>query len=158
MSAQVAARAFDPFFTTKPSGQGTGLGLSMVYGFARQSGGIAKIESAPGAGTTVCIYLPRHTGTVDEQRTPAGVAPEEASAPHGETVLVVEDEGIVRNLTVDLLRELGYRVLEAEEGRAALAIVESPQRLDLIVTDLGLPGITGRQLADAARANRPGIK
>jgi PAS domain S-box-containing protein len=157
MPAAVVSRAFDPFFTTKPSGQGTGLGLSMVYGFARQSGGTTHIESTPGEGTTVCIILPRHIGArEDEAPTPSTA--EEPSAPHGETVLVVEDEGIVRSLAVDVLRELGYRVLDAADGRSALEQVEAADRLDLIVTDLGLPGMTGRQLVEAVRRVRPAVK
>ncbi|MGE5540328.1 MAG: PAS domain-containing protein [Gemmatimonas sp.] len=157
MPADILSRAFDPFFTTKPSGQGTGLGLSMVYGFARQSGGTTKIESRPGAGTTVSIYLPRHVGAATAEEAPTAAEPAAAEA-HGETVLVVEDEAIVRGLAVDVLQELGYRVLEAEDGRTALEIVESTERLDLIVTDVGLPGLTGRQLAEAARARRPDVK
>jgi PAS domain S-box-containing protein len=159
MPAEVRSRAFDPFFTTKPSGQGTGLGLSMVYGFARQSGGTTTIESAPGQGTTVCIFLPRFTGPATQDAVDVAIPAEAQVAPHGETVLVVEDEGIVRSLAVDVLREQGYRVLEAEDGKSALEQVERAGRLDLMITDLGLPGgMSGRQLVDAARLKRPEMK
>ena len=157
MTPDIASRAFDPFFTTKPTGQGTGLGLSMVYGFARQSEGIAKIESAIGEGTTVKIYLPRHAGatTADE---PAPDQLGEHPAQDGEVVLVVEDDSIVRGLIVEVLDELGYRALEAADGPAALAILDSARPIDLLVTDIGLPGLNGRQVADAARVRRPGLK
>jgi len=157
MSAAVRARAFDPFFTTKPIGQGTGLGLSMVYGFALQSEGHARIHSEPGQGTTVRLYLPRHGDAVAQ--APDAVA--EAAAQRafsGETVLVVEDETSVRELVVDVLNDLGYRALEAVDGPSSLQILCSSARIDLLVTDLGLPGMNGRQIADAARARRPDLK
>ena len=157
MTPDIASRAFDPFFTTKPTGQGTGLGLSMVYGFARQSEGVAKIESALGEGTTVKLYLPQYSGTPSEDAAAAG-APGEHPAKEGEVVLVVEDDAIVRALIVDVLDELGYRALEADDGPSALTILDSPQPIDLLVTDIGLPGLNGRQVADAARAHRPGLK
>jgi CheY-like chemotaxis protein len=157
MSAAVKARAFDPFFTTKPIGQGTGLGLSMVYGFARQSEGHARIYSEPGRGTTVKIYLPRHGGPVED--TPDVAADEGLHrAQAGETVLVVEDETSVRELVVDVLNDLGYRALEAVDGPSSLQILRSAARIDLLVTDVGLPGMNGRQVADAAREHRPGLK
>jgi CheY-like chemotaxis protein len=157
MSAAVQARAFDPFFTTKPIGQGTGLGLSMVYGFARQSEGYVLIRSNVGEGTTIELYLPRYRGAVEDQELPDGTEAAPA-AKHGETVLVVEDEASVRALVVDVLNDLGYRALEAPDGPAGLAILRSPQRIDLLVTDVGLPGMNGRQVADAAREQRPDLK
>jgi signal transduction histidine kinase/CheY-like chemotaxis protein len=156
MTPDVMARAFEPFFTTKPTGQGTGLGLSQVYGFVRQSGGFVRVESTPGNGTTVRIYLPRF-GDTGVGSAVAGEArplsdPQEATAA---TVLVVDDEELVRLTVVEALRDEGYRVLEAEDGPSGLRIAESPGRIDLLVTDVGLPGLNGRQLADAARERRP---
>ena len=158
MPADVVARAFDPFFTTKPIGQGTGLGLSMIYGFARQSGGQVRIYSEVGEGTRVCLYLPRHAG--EEERDSASIGPVDLPrARHGETVLVVDDEPSVRMLVVDVLGDLGYGALEAADGAAGLAILRSEARVDLLVTDVGLPGgMNGRQVADAAREMRPGLK
>lgn len=156
MPADVKARAFDPFFTTKPIGQGTGLGLSMIYGFVRQSGGSVRIESEPGNGTTVEIRLPRFEGELADV-TP-DQAPEEYRSQQSEIVFVVEDEGVVRHLIVELLEDLGYRAIEAADGPVALRILQSPQRIDLLVTDIGLPGLNGRQLADAARETRPNLK
>jgi PAS domain S-box-containing protein len=158
MAPEVIARAFDPFFTTKPIGQGTGLGLSMIYGFARQSGGQVRIHSLLGHGTTMCLYLPRHAGPgadVEERETriPA------SRAGHGETVLVIDDEATVRTLVVEVLEELGYATLQAPDGRTAMALLESDCAIDLLVTDLGLPGgMSGRQVADQARLVRPGLK
>jgi CheY-like chemotaxis protein len=158
MPADVIARAFDPFFTTKPIGQGTGLGLSMVYGFAKQSEGHARIYSEPGRGTTVKIYLPRHRGD-DEQTEPAMVVSEAPRAGAGETVLVVEDEPVVRDLIVEILQELGYQPLQATDGLSGLKVLQSKRRIDLLVTVVGLPGgINGRQLADQARERRPDLK
>ncbi|KMO30097.1 hypothetical protein VP06_22780 [Methylobacterium aquaticum] len=162
MPPEVVRRAFDPFFTTKPIGQGTGLGLSMIYGFARQSGGHAVIASEVGRGTTVALYLPRHDlplqagPPAEAESLPPG--PAETPAGSGETVLVVEDEPAVRSLIVDVLRDLGYRALEAEDGPAGLAALRGAARIDLLVTDVGLPGLNGRQLADDAREHRPGLK
>jgi PAS domain S-box-containing protein len=157
MSAAVRERAFDPFFTTKPIGQGTGLGLSMVYGFARQSEGHARIYSEPGKGTTVSLYLPRYGGPAPDA---SDTAPDENAhrARRGETVLVVEDETSVRELVVDVLSDLGYRALEAIDGPSSLQILRSGARIDLLVTDVGLPGMSGRQVADAAREQRPDLK
>jgi PAS domain S-box-containing protein len=158
MTPDVAARAFDPFFTTKPMGQGTGLGLSMIYGFARQSGGSVRLTSALGAGTVIRMTLPRHTGQ------PAEVPPLHASAPPsraeaGETILVVDDEQAVRQLIIEVLRDLGYATLEAEDGASGLAILQSGARIDLLVSDVGMPGgMNGRQMADAGRLARPELK
>ncbi|MDR6788212.1 signal transduction histidine kinase [Sphingomonas sp. BE138] len=159
MTPEVQARAFDPFYTTKPMGEGTGLGLSMIYGFARQSGGQVRIYSEPGQGTTVCIYLPRHHGTVatDEDATlPLDQALPVKGMP---TVVVVDDEPTVRMLVIEVLDGLGYTVLEAGDGAAAVRILESGIRPDLLVTDVGLPGqMNGRQVADAALAHFPELR
>jgi signal transduction histidine kinase/ActR/RegA family two-component response regulator len=158
MTPEVIKRAFDPFFTTKPLGQGTGLGLSMIYGFARQSGGQVRIYSEIGKGTTMCIYLPRHQGREDD----AGTTSEWEVAPHtaqGETVLVVDDEPTVRMLITEVLQELGYTAIEVADGSAGLQVLRSDQRIDLLITDVGLPGgINGRQVADGAREVRPDLK
>ena len=157
MAANVVARAFDPFFTTKPIGQGTGLGLSMVYGFARQSGGQAGIETELGKGTTVCICLPRHAGEADEPVSAPAAAPRAAAT--GRTVLVVDDEPLVRLFVTEVLDDLGYATLEAEDAQGGLDILRTDARIDLLVSDVGLPnGMNGRQLADAARELRPGLK
>ncbi len=158
MAADVIARAFDPFFTTKPLGQGTGLGLSMVYGFVRQSGGQARIKSTIGAGTSVTLLLPAYAG-VDDGEPAAPMTADIQPAKHGETVLVVDDEPSVRMLVTEVLQELGYTAIEAEDGRSGLKILETHRRVDLLITDVGLPGgLNGRQLADAARTTRPGLK
>jgi PAS domain S-box-containing protein len=158
MSPDVLTRAFEPFFTTKPVGQGTGLGLSQLYGFVQQSGGHVRIESEVGRGTSVKLYLPRHHG-VEETRAVVDAPPETPpQAPGPGTILVVEDEAIVRMLLVEGLEEQGYTVLEAEDGNAALDIVASSERIDLLATDVGLPGINGRQLAEMARSQRPELK
>jgi PAS domain S-box-containing protein len=156
MEQSVIDRAFDPFFTTKPIGQGTGLGLSMVYGFAKQSRGHVTIASEMGSGTTVKVYLPRHRGVAATQSETA--TSQIGRARDGDTVLVVEDEAAVRLLVVEVLDDLGYRVLQAKDGQAALGIVESEARIDLLLTDVGLPVMNGRQLAEFARARRPGLK
>jgi CheY-like chemotaxis protein len=157
MPADVMTRAFDPFFTTKPIGQGTGLGLSMIYGFAQQSEGHARIESEVGKGTTVEICLPRIEGVTEEDSVPAGQN-EVPRAEDGDTVLVVEDEPVVRSLIVDVLKDLGYTALEAEDGPSGLKVLQTNQRVDLLVTDVGLPGMNGRQVADHARERRPGLR
>jgi CheY-like chemotaxis protein len=158
MPPDVIAKAFDPFFTTKPLGQGTGLGLSMIYGFARQSGGQVRIYSEPGQGALVSLYLPRHIGPSDEAEAPATTG-EPPRAEHGETVLIVDDEPTVRMLVADVLSELGYTAIEAEDGAAGLRVLRSAARIDLLVTDVGLPGgMNGRQLADAGRALRGDLK
>ena len=157
MTPDVVARAFDPFFTTKPMGQGTGLGLSMVYGFVRQSGGQVRIYSEPGEGTTMCLYLPRHVGEaepdLEEERL------RYAHQADGEVVLVIEDEGTIRSLIVEELQDMGYQVISAGDGQAGLHILQSDRRVDLLLTDVGLPGgLNGRQVADAARVTRPQLK
>ncbi len=158
MPPAVVERAFDPFFTTKPLGQGTGLGLSMIYGFARQSGGQVRIYSEVGDGTTMCLYLPRFAGEIDEAHGAAAVAPADFGG-HGETVLVVDDEESIRALIADVLGEAGYHVIIAEDGPSGLRRLESDVRIDLLITDVGLPGgMNGRQVADAARVSRPGLK
>jgi PAS domain S-box-containing protein len=157
MTAEVIARAFDPFFTTKPLGEGTGLGLSMVYGFVRQSEGQAEIRSEPGLGTQVCLYLPRYVGADDVVQL--SHSEEKARRGDGHTVLVVDDEPSVRLLINDVLDELGCDVLLADTGAAGLKVLESNRRIDLLVTDVGLPGgMNGRQLADAALATHPDLK
>ena len=157
MSPDVVAKAFDPFFTTKPIGQGTGLGLSMIHGFVRQSGGQVRIYSEIGKGTTMCLYLPRYSGELDN----AGDEGEThlADPGHGETVLVIDDEATVRDLATEILRDAGYAVLEAVDGPSGLKTIQSAARIDLLVTDVGLPGgLNGRQVADAARVTRPDLK
>jgi PAS domain S-box-containing protein len=157
MPPDVQARAFDPFFTTKPIGQGTGLGLSMIYGFVRQSQGSVRIDSAPGKGTTIEVCLPLYRGDV-AQDADSPDRPEQKHAQDDEVVLVVEDDDVVRLLVVEVLNELGYRVLEAADGATGLRILQSSQRIDLLVTDVGLPDVNGRQLADGGRAKRAGLK
>jgi signal transduction histidine kinase/CheY-like chemotaxis protein len=158
MEADVAAHAFDPFFTTKPLGQGTGLGLSMIYGFARQSGGQIRIYSEVGKGTTMCLYLPRHYD--DPSFNDAADFPEASeSLGDGEIVLVIDDEPSIRMLITDVLSDTGYSVLEASDGPAGLRVLQSAARIDLLITDVGLPGgMNGRQVADAARTLRPDLK
>jgi len=157
MTPSVRSKAFDPFFTTKPIGQGTGLGLSMIYGFAQQSGGHVSLDSLPGQGTCVRLYLPRLHAPEPEQPLAETVS-ETPTPATGETVVVVEDDPAVRMLVMDLLKELGYRAHEAEDARSALPLLESDMRVDLLVTDVGLPGMNGRQLAEIARQHRPGLK
>ena len=154
MTADVIEKAFDPFFTTKPLGQGTGLGLSMIYGFARQSDGQVRIASTVGQGTTVSLYLPRHDGPAEPEE-PARAALPDGAGGSGETVLVVDDESTVRLMIADVLRDMGHRVIEAADSAAALPLLRSDRRIDLLITDVGLPGgMNGRQLAEAAREVR----
>jgi PAS domain S-box-containing protein len=157
MTPDVISQAFDPFFTTKPLGQGTGLGLSMIHGFVRQSGGQVRIYSELGIGTTMCLYFPRFTGSLmpEEEGTKTTVL----DAGHGETVLIIDDEHTVRLLIVEVLTEAGYNVLQAEDGPAGLKILRTEKKVDLLITDVGLPGgLNGRQVADAARIERPDLK
>jgi signal transduction histidine kinase len=156
MSAATMAHVFDPFYTTKPLGQGTGLGMSMIYGFVQQSGGHIHLRSEEGQGTTVTIYLPRYFGAVDGETAVSGTA---GPSPKGNAVvLVVEDELPIRMVIADVLSDLGYTVLEAGDGRSGLKILEAGTLIDLLVTDVGLPGgMNGRQLADAARKRRPNL-
>ena len=159
MPPDIVARAFDPFFTTKPLGQGTGLGLSMIYGFARQSGGQVRIYSEVGEGSMVCIYLPRHYGDGDIVGDETGPGRELPRALDGETVLVVDDEPTVRMLVADVLFDLGYSAIECEDGPSGLKVLQGSGRVDLLITDVGLPGgMNGRQVADAARVLRPNLK
>ncbi len=157
MSPEVLARAFEPFFTTKPLGQGTGLGLSMLYGFIRQSAGHVRVQSEAGVGTVFELYLPRESQVSQEDLDGAGTQDGTRLAGAGETVLVVEDEATVRMLVLETLAELGYATLDAQDGPSGLKILQSGARVDLLVTDVGLPGLNGRQLADAARASRPNL-
>ncbi|MEJ8849140.1 PAS domain S-box protein [Variovorax rhizosphaerae] len=154
MSPEVLAKAFDPFFTTKPIGQGTGLGLSMVYGFAQQSRGLVQIQSQPDVGTRVTLYLPRaNAGDPAAVANPPGAAP--VPEGQGEVVLVVEDDPAVRLLVLDVLDGLGYRTLYVHDGPSALPILRSTACIDLLVSDVGLPGLNGRQVAEIARELRP---
>jgi len=157
MDAATAAKVFEPFFTTKPVGQGTGLGLSQVYGFVKQSGGHVKIYSEVGQGTSVKIYLPRLANAAEPEETmPDEFAPEGGNE---ETILVLEDDDDVRAYSVEILRELGYRVVEAHDGSSALRLLERQTRVDLLFTDVVLPGgMTGAQVAIQARELRPGLK
>ena len=157
MSRATIERAFEPFFTTKPLGAGTGLGLSMVYGFTKQSGGHARIYSELGHGTTVRLYHPRHEGK------PAAEVPRsnqsETATPGAATILLVDDEPVLRMLVCEVLREAGYTVIEATDGPTALALLENGQPVDLLISDVGLPGgLNGRQVAEAARTRRPGLR
>ncbi|MEG8018380.1 ATP-binding protein [Sphingomonas sp. LR55] len=157
MSADTIAKAFEPFFTTKPIGQGTGLGLSMIYGFARQSEGYARIYSEVGQGTTIKLYLPRHYGEAEQDEALPSLTQDHATDA-GEVVLVVEDDTVVRSLIVEVLGELGYQAVEAHDGPTGLERLRTMDRIDLLVTDIGLPGLNGRQVADAGRAMRPGLR
>ena len=157
MPRHVVERAFDPFYTTKSVGKGTGLGLSQVFGFVKQSGGHVKIYSEPDQGTTVKLYLPRHFGGAGE----ADVASAAQPAPRArdeEIVLVVEDEERVRQMSVDALRSLGYRVVQAGDAAQALAVLQTQPRIDLLFTDIVMPGMNGRELADVACGQRPALK
>ncbi len=158
MTPDVIARVFDPFFTTKPIGQGTGLGLSMIYGFARQSGGEVRIYSEPGLGSTFTIYLPRHNAAAVDLEV-AQTAPALRAAHARQSVLVVEDEPSIRELVCELLADAGYETLHASDGSSGLRILQSNAKIDLLITDVGLPGgMNGRQMADAARVARPDLR
>ena len=159
MTPEVRARAFDPFYTTKPMGEGTGLGLSMIYGFARQSGGQVRIYTELGQGTTVCVYLPRHYGDAEDAVETIAVPGLPGKVDGERTVLVVDDEPTIRMLVAEVLGDLGYAVHEAGDGATALRILSSGLEPDLLITDVGLPGqMNGRQVADAALARQPGLK
>lgn len=158
MPPDVVARAFDPFFTTKPTGKGTGLGLSMIYGFAKQSGGQVRIYSEQGVGTAVRLYLPRRQGEADQEILQPGSV-DASLASSGETVLIVDDEPTIRMLVTEVLADLGYSAIEAADGASGMQVLQSNVRIDLLVTDVGLPGgMNGRQMADAARVFRPRLK
>jgi len=158
MTSEVMGKIFDPFFTTKPIGQGTGLGLSMIYGFAKQSGGQVRVESTVGQGTTMTIFLPRYHGQ-PAPHDQVELAMDVTVSAVGETILVVDDEPTVRMLLTDVLKDLGYTLIEAADSVAGLKVLRSDVRIDLLITDVGLPGgMNGRQMADAAREVRPGLK
>jgi PAS domain S-box-containing protein len=157
MTPDVRDRVFDPFFTTKPLGEGTGLGLSMVHGFVRQSGGQVDVRSEVGNGTTMCLFLPRHCGALGDEGEPGDGVP--AQTGRGERLLVIDDDETVRALVAEVLAEAGYDVIQARDGPSGLDILRSDRRIDLLVSDVGLPGgMNGRQVADAARDMRPGLK
>jgi signal transduction histidine kinase len=156
MPQSTISRAFDPFFTTKPIGQGTGLGLSMIYGFSKQSRGHVAIQSEVGKGTTVSLYLPRYGGDLPQEQPTDRQHP--LFAQNGETVLIVEDDPAVRVLVSTVLSDLGYAFVEACDADTAVPIFESAQRIDLLISDVGLPGMNGRQLAEIGRQYRPGLK
>ncbi len=158
MTPDVVERAFDPFFTTKPLGEGTGLGLSMVYGFARQSGGQVRIYSEVGIGTTMCLYLPRDSDAFAQDVSPQTIERAQMRGT-GEVVLVVDDEPTIRMLITEVLDQFGYASIEAVDGPSGLQVLQTTTKIDLLVTDVGLPGgLNGRQLADAARVLRPSLK
>jgi PAS domain S-box-containing protein len=159
MPPDVVSRAFDPFFTTKPIGQGTGLGLSMIYGFAKQTGGQARIYSEPGVGTTVRIYLPRHLGSQEDSKEESQGFAQAPRAEPGQTVLIVDDEPTVRMLVTEVLNDLGYAAIEAADSISGLKVLQSDVQIDLLITDVGLPGgMNGRQMADIGRQCRPTLK
>jgi CheY-like chemotaxis protein len=160
MTQDVMAKAFEPFFTTKPAGKGTGLGLSMVYGFAKQSQGHVAIDSQLGRGTTVHLYLPRADSRANVIAMPGKAAARPARLPTGgEVVLLAEDNEGLRQTTARVLGDLGYRVVEAEDGPSALAILRSDRRIDLLFTDVVMPGgMSGFELASEAHRLRPGLK
>jgi CheY-like chemotaxis protein len=155
---EIIDRVFEPFFTTKPIGVGTGLGLSMIFGFAKQSGGQVRVHSEVGRGTSVTLLLPRHIGDLTKDEVGRD-ALENHRVETGETVLVIDDEPLVRMLILDVLEELGYAALEANDGPSGMEVIRSGANIDLLITDVGLPnGMNGRQVADAAREIRPGLK
>jgi CheY-like chemotaxis protein len=159
MTSEVATRVFEPFFTTKGQSKGTGLGLSLVYGFVKQSGGQVDLSTEVGVGTTFTLYLPRATGEEIEAVVAQGAERGPTPLAHGEVILAVDDNAAVRATVVRQLEELGYYVLEAACGAAALKILEGPEYIDLLFTDIVMPGgMNGKQLATRARAMRPEIK
>jgi PAS domain S-box-containing protein len=158
MTPDVIERAFEPFYTTKPQGEGTGLGLSMIYGFTRQSEGYSKIDSAPNHGTTIHLYLPRNQTTHETTESTELVPTPDQVKAEGRVVLVVEDDEIVRGLVVEILQEYGFNTIQANDGPSGLEILRGKERIDLLVTDIGLPGLNGRQIADAALVERSNLK
>jgi CheY-like chemotaxis protein len=154
MAPDVLEKAFEPFFTTKAKGAGTGLGLSQVHGFIKQSGGHVKIYSEPGAGTTVKLYLPRHEGAVEEESS----APRRNAASLGCKVLVAEDDAGVRSFAREALHDLGCEVIEAENGAEALRKIEQGAEFSVLLTDIVMPGMSGRELADRVAKLRPDTK
>jgi CheY-like chemotaxis protein len=155
MPASVIAKAFDPFFTTKPVGQGTGLGLSMIHGFVKQSGGHVRIHSQVGQGSSVKLYLPRAPSKVEQ---PSDILHVNTACGQGETVLVVDDNETLRSVMMQVVTDLGYRGLDAPDASAAILLLQSSQPIELLVTDVGMPKINGRQLAEIARQHRPDLK
>jgi CheY-like chemotaxis protein len=159
MTPEVMRRAFEPLFTTKAKGMGTGLGLSMVYGFATQSGGQIHLYSEQGHGSTVCLYLPRYHGAEGVAETHASFGDSGSRFGHGRTVLIVDDEETVRKLVVDGLQDHGYASIVAEDGFTGFKILQSNPDIDILISDVGLPGgMNGLQLAAAAKAIRPTLK
>ncbi|HEX7741433.1 MAG TPA: ATP-binding protein, partial [Sphingobium sp.] len=159
MPPATVERAFDPFFTTKGVGKGTGLGLSQVFGFTKQSRGHVKIYSEPGQGSVIKLYLPRHYGTtVGVEQQALSRTDELPRARRDEVILVVEDEERVRHMSVDSLKELGYVIVQAADGEEALKLLAMHPRIDMLFTDVVMPGINGRLLADRARQARPGLR
>jgi CheY-like chemotaxis protein len=157
MPPEVVARVLEPFYTTKPVGQGTGLGLSMIYGFVKQSGGQVRITSELGVGTSVRIYLPSAAGAAEED-PPEVKRVEPTRANAGETILIVDDEPTVRMLITEVLEGLGYAAIEAADANSALKVLQANLRIDLLITDVRLPGwMTGLQMIDAARLDRPDL-
>jgi CheY-like chemotaxis protein len=157
MPDEVVQRAFDPFYTTKGPGRGTGLGLSQVFGFIKQSGGHIKIYSEVGQGTSVKIYLPRWTGAIGADPKSVAASPAPRAKDH-ELIMLVEDDDSVRHVAVDVLRELGYTVVAAGSGGDALQLLRIQPRVDLLLTDIVMPGMTGRALADNVLSERPELK
>ena len=155
MPLDVKERAFDPFYTTKPVGHGTGLGLSMVYGFVRQSGGHCEIESELGEGTRIILLLPRYVGPAESRAEPVTAAGSPAAS--GEHILLVEDQDVIRGVITEILTKLGYEVTQASDGLEGLSIAMAAETFDLIITDIGLPGVSGRSLADTVRSRRPHV-
>jgi CheY-like chemotaxis protein len=156
MSEEVLAKAFEPFFTTKEVGKGSGLGLAQVYGFAKQSGGGVRVETAPGRGTTVSVFLPRAAGTQPEDAA-AGAADPVADGGGTGTILLVDDDAAVREVTSGLLRDFGYGVLEAGSGGAALEILADGANVDLLLIDFAMPGMNGAEVVREARIRRPAL-
>ncbi len=157
--ADIIERVFEPFFTTKPIGVGTGLGLSMIFGFAKQSGGQVRVHSEVGKGTSVTLLLPRHHASMTKDHLSDNGVLADHKTGNGETVLVIDDEPSVRMLVIDVLEDLGYTAIEASDGPEGMTIIRSDVRIDLLITDVGLPnGMNGRQVADAARQVRPNLK